>query len=144
MVCFYLYETWKRSQQCPHLLTYSQDHLNYFHWFFTIFSQDCIGQYTLQSFISLQATISNINVGFPGGSGLKNPPATWAHSLSWGAPLGEMAAHSSILAWEIPQTEASGRLQPMGSQRVKKDWAITATTTATITATTKHTNIKSN
>ena len=30
----------------------------------------------------------------------------------------EMATHSSILAWEIPQTEESGGLQSMGSQRV--------------------------
>ena len=34
-------------------------------------------------------------------------------------PLGEgMATHSSILAWKIPWTEESGRLQSMGSQRV--------------------------
>ena len=30
----------------------------------------------------------------------------------------EMATHSSILAWEVPWTEESGGLQPMGSQRV--------------------------
>ena len=30
----------------------------------------------------------------------------------------EMATHSSILAWEIPQTEEPGRLQSIGSQRV--------------------------
>ena len=29
-----------------------------------------------------------------------------------------MAAHSSILAWEIPWTEEPGRLQSMGLQRV--------------------------
>ena len=28
----------------------------------------------------------------------------------------EMATHSSILAWKIPWTEESGRLQSMGSQ----------------------------
>ena len=28
----------------------------------------------------------------------------------------EMAIHSSILAWKIPQTEEPGGLQPMGSQ----------------------------
>ena len=32
-----------------------------------------------------------------------------------------MAAHFSILAWKIPQTEAPGGLQPMGSQRVQHD-----------------------
>ena len=33
-----------------------------------------------------------------------------------------MATHSSVLAWEIPWTEKPGRLQSMGSQRVRHDW----------------------
>ena len=33
----------------------------------------------------------------------------------------EMATHSSILAWEIPWTEAPGGLQSMGSKRVGLD-----------------------
>ena len=33
----------------------------------------------------------------------------------------EMATCSSILAWEIPWTEESGRLQSMGLQRVGLD-----------------------
>ena len=33
----------------------------------------------------------------------------------------EMATHSSLLAWRIPWTEESGRLQSMGSQRVRPD-----------------------
>ena len=33
----------------------------------------------------------------------------------------EMATHSSILVWRIPQTEERGRLQSMGSQRVGHD-----------------------
>ena len=33
----------------------------------------------------------------------------------------EMAIHSSILAWRIPWMEKPGRLQPMGSQRVRHD-----------------------
>ena len=32
-----------------------------------------------------------------------------------------MATHSNILAWRIPWTEGPGRLQPIGSQRVKCD-----------------------
>ena len=41
-------------------------------------------------------------------------------SLGWEDPLEEeMAAHSSVLAWEIPWTEQPGRLQSMGSQRVR-------------------------
>ena len=35
----------------------------------------------------------------------------------------EMAPHSSTLACKIPWTEEPGRLQPMGSQRVRHDWA---------------------
>ena len=39
-------------------------------------------------------------------------------------PLGkEIATHSSTLAWKIPWTEEPGRLQSMGSQRVRHDWA---------------------
>ena len=34
----------------------------------------------------------------------------------------EMATHSSTLAWKIPWTEEPGRLQSMGSQRVRHDW----------------------
>ena len=41
----------------------------------------------------------------------------WVRSLGQEDPLEkEMATHSSILAWEIPQTEEHGRLQSMGSQ----------------------------
>ena len=34
-----------------------------------------------------------------------------------------MAPHSSTVAWRIPWTEESGRLQSMGSRRVRHDWA---------------------
>ena len=58
---------------------------------------------------------------------VKNSPAmqeTWVWSLGWEDSLEEgMATHSSILAWRIPWTEESGRLQPMGLQRVGHDWA---------------------
>ena len=33
----------------------------------------------------------------------------------------EIARHSSIPAWKIPWTEEPGRLQSMGSQRVRHD-----------------------
>ena len=36
----------------------------------------------------------------------------------------EMATHSSVLAWKIPWMEEPGRLQSMGSQRVRHDLAI--------------------
>ena len=40
-------------------------------------------------------------------------------------PLTEkaMATHSSTLAWKIPWTEETGRLQSMGLLRVGHDWA---------------------
>ena len=38
-----------------------------------------------------------------------------------GRSPGEMAAHSSILAWKIPWTAEPGRLPSMGSQRVGHD-----------------------
>ena len=45
-------------------------------------------------------------------------------SLGQGGPLEEeMATHSSILDWEIPWTEEPGRLQSMGSQRVRHNLA---------------------
>ena len=34
-----------------------------------------------------------------------------------------MAPHSSTLAWKIPWTEEPGRLQSIGSRRVRHDWA---------------------
>ena len=49
---------------------------------------------------------------------------TWVLSLSQEDPLEKkMAAHFSILAWEIPWEEEPGRLQSMGSQRVGHNWA---------------------
>ena len=48
---------------------------------------------------------------------------TWVQSLGWEDPLEkEMATHSSTLAWKIPRTEEPGRLQSLGSQRVRHDW----------------------
>ena len=38
-----------------------------------------------------------------------------------------MAPHSSTLAWKIPWTEEPGRLQSMGLQRVRHDWATSFT-----------------
>ena len=53
---------------------------------------------------------------------VKNLPAmqeTWVQLLGYEDPLEKkMAAHASILAWEIPWTEKPGRLQSMGSQEL--------------------------
>ena len=49
---------------------------------------------------------------------------TWVRCLDWEDPLEKgTATHSSILAWRIPWTEETGRLQTMGSQRVGHNWA---------------------
>ena len=56
---------------------------------------------------------------------VKRLPTMWetrVRSLGQKVPLEkEMATHSSILAWKIPWTEESGRLQSMRSQRVEHD-----------------------
>ena len=64
----------------------------------------------------------------PGGAMVKNLPVkqetqdTWLLSLSQEDALEkEMATHSSILAWEIPQTEKPGRPQSTGLPRVGHD-----------------------
>ena len=47
---------------------------------------------------------------------------TWVPSQGRGNPLEkEMATHSSILAWRNSWTKEPGRLQSMGSQRVRHD-----------------------
>ena len=70
--------------------------------------------------------------GFPGGSVVKNVsclPMQETQENVGSVPGGEdpleekMATHSSILAWRIPWTEEPGRLQSMGSQRVKHNLA---------------------
>ena len=59
----------------------------------------------------------------------------WVGKISWKrawqpAPVGqedplekEMETHSIILTWRIPWTEEPGRLQSMGFQRVRHNWA---------------------
>ena len=58
---------------------------------------------------------------------VKHLPVMW-ETQDW--PLGredplekEMAPHSSTLAWKIPWMEEPGRLQSMGLQRVRHNWA---------------------
>ena len=67
-------------------------------------------------------------MGFPSGSAVKNLPAMQELQETQVRSLGqedllekEMATHSSILAWRIPQTEELGWLQSTGSQRVRHD-----------------------
>ena len=69
---------------------------------------------------------------------VRNPLAvqdTWVRSLCQEDPLEkQMATHSTcILAWKIPWIEEPGRLQSLGSQRVKHNWATKHTHTGTNT-----------
>jgi len=51
---------------------------------------------------------------------VKNLPAMQETAWRKEDPLEkEMATHSNSLAWEIPWTEDPGRLQSMGSQRLR-------------------------
>ena len=59
---------------------------------------------------------------------VKNPPSNAEDLRDTGlipgsgrSPEGGMAAQPSILAWRIPWTEETGKLQSMGSQRVGHD-----------------------
>ena len=56
---------------------------------------------------------------------------TKVQSLGWDTLQKGMLTHSTVLAWRIPWTQEPGGLQPMGSQRVRHDWA-THTHTHTI------------
>ena len=69
------------------------------------------------------------NLGFPDGSAGKESTCNTGEAGDKGLipgsedPLEEgMATHSSILAWRIPGTGASGGLQSMGAQRIRHDW----------------------
>ena len=66
-------------------------------------------------------------MGFPGGSVVKNLPASAGNAgliPGSGKSLEEgVATYSSILAWEIPRTEEPAGLQSMRLQRVGHDLA---------------------
>ena len=73
--------------------------------------------------------ITCLEMGFPGGSVGKEPISNAGDAGDLGLIPGsgrypgveEMATHSSIPAWRIPRTEEPGRLQSVGSQRVRHD-----------------------
>ena len=67
-------------------------------------------------------------MGFPGGSVVKNRPASAEDAGATGSVPGSGRSPGEgngnplqILAWRIPWTEAPGGLQPNGSQRVGHD-----------------------
>ena len=68
--------------------------------------------------------------GFPGGSGVKNPPAMQETQKMWVWSLGQedspeegMATHSSILAWRVLWTDEPSGLQSMELKRIRQDWS---------------------
>ena len=86
-----------------------------------------IYRYTTSLSISLSVEFRLLNEHYASlvAQTVKRLPAmreTWVRSLGGEDPLEkEMATHSSILAWKIPWTEETGRLQSMRAQRVRHD-----------------------
>ena len=74
-----------------------------------------------KSNVHITSVLPEYSLGFPGGLVVKNPPTNAgdvSQSLLCKGPLEkEMATHSSILSWKIPQTEEPGRLQSMGLKK---------------------------
>ena len=80
------------------------------------------------------AAVAAANTLYVTGIHLFQPPSQPGESMGAKASQleKEMATHSNILAWKIPWTEEPGRLQSMGSQRVRYDW-VTNTQNISIT-----------
>ena len=91
-------------------------------------SNPSLGIYPKETIIWKDACIPTlIAAQFTVAQTVKNSPAmqeTQVQSLSQEDPLEKrMATDCSILAWTIPWTEEPGKLQSMGSQRIRHDWA---------------------
>ena len=72
----------------------------------------------------LSSSSSRSPTGLPGGSVVKNPPASAGDPgliPGWGDPLEEETAIHSSLTWKGPWTEEAGELQFVGSQRNRQD-----------------------
>ena len=99
-----------------------------------------VGTWTTQYLrMSVSSSVKNwINAGllnlsgFLGGSVVKKKihlpmQGMWVQFLSQEELLEDMASRSTIIAWEIPWTEESGRLQSMGFQK-SQAWLMTKQT----------------
>ena len=76
-------------------------------------------------------------LGFPGGSDSERICLQCGkpgfYSLVWENPLeGDMATHSSILAWRIPMDRGAWWLLSIGSQKVTRNWVTMHNTTHTV------------
>ena len=85
-------------------------------------------RYTFPSSQQVLLDSTEQDTGLPRWSSDKEPLANAVDTRDGGSIQGwedplkkEMATHSSILAWETPWTEEPGRLQSMGSQRIRQD-----------------------
>ena len=88
--------------------------------FFSIFN--CFFSLQNSTKVGLVVIVSNSSLVAQMVKRLPTVQETQVQSLGQEDPLEkEMATHSSILAWKIPWTEEPGRLQFMGSQRVRHD-----------------------
>ena len=80
--------------------------------YYQLFLQNIDSQ--ILAHITVPSRAVSHGLGFPGGSGVKNPPAnagTQVWSLGWKDPLEkEITTHTGILAWGIPWSEEPGRL----------------------------------
>ena len=92
----------------------------------TRYDNNCVVNIGLWTSIFLYIFCNNCvlmgkELGFPGGSVVKNTPANAGDTSSipgWENPLDRgMATLSSIPAWKIPWTEEPGGLQSIGSQK---------------------------
>ena len=101
-------------------------------WCLDLCSETCPPPNCCQVIRSYWCTLRR-RMGFPGGSGGKEstcnsgdlgliPDSEGSPGEGNGNPL-QYARHSSMLAWRIPWTEEPGRLQSMGSQGVRHNWA---------------------
>ena len=81
--------------------------------------------FTTDPFLSFLFLPSPFILGLPGGRDQESTCRCRRCGFDphgWEDPLEkEMAAHSSILAWEILRTEEPGGLQSVGSQRLGRD-----------------------
>ena len=124
--------------------------LTYVHYFFfiswrLITSQYCSGFCHTLTWISHGVTCAPhpdptshlplypIPLSLPSAPGLSTclMHPTWAGDLLTRILEREMAPDCSILAWRIPWTEEPGRLQSIGSHRVRHDWSDLALTMRT-------------
>ena len=88
------------------------------------------GMFIPRYFILFAMIVSGIVSGSTCSASSKEPTHQCRRHKSWGSIPGlggslggGTATHSSILAWIFPWTEEPGRLQSMGSQRVRHDWS---------------------